>query len=327
MPKLSESSVPDLSLIVPMYNEEAGVSSFFDEVFKTFENSELDIEIVAVNDGSSDRTMERLRERAQQDTRIRVVDLSRNFGKDTALCAGIDFARGRAVIPLDADLQDPPEVIHQMVAEWRKGFDVVYARRVDRSSDGITKKMTAGGFYRFFNRVAQISIPANTGDFRLMDRRVVEAIKRFPERNRFMKGLFAWVGFKQAEVTYTRPARETGTTKWNYWKLWNFAIDGITSFSTLPLRIWTYVGGLTALFSICYAVYLILRTLAFGRDVPGFASIMVAVLVLGGLQLMALGIIGEYLGRTYIESKRRPLYLVQEIVNGSEAKSSPSDEL
>lgn len=308
-----------------MYNEEDGVDQFFQEVFKTFENSEVSIEIVAVNDGSSDRTMDRLRTRAEQDVRIRVVDLSRNFGKDTALCAGIDHARGRAVIPLDADLQDPPEVIHEMVTEWRKGFDVVYARRVDRSTDGLTKQMTAGGFYRFFNRISQIPIPENTGDFRLMDRRVVDAIKRFPERNRFMKGLFAWVGFKQTEVTYTRPARETGTTKWNYWKLWNFAIDGITSFSTIPLRIWTYVGGLTALVSIVYAIYLILRTLAFGRDVPGFASIMVAVLVLGGLQLMALGIIGEYLGRTYIESKRRPLYLVQEVVNGSD-QSSATDE-
>lgn len=326
MTETSESTVPDLSLIVPMYNEETGVEPFFREVWKTFENSDLNIEVVVVNDGSSDRTLELLRERALADKRIRVVDLSRNFGKDTALCAGIDFSNGRAVIPLDADLQDPPEIIHQMVEQWRKGFDVVYARRVDRASDGLTKKLTAGWFYRFFNRISQIPIPQNTGDFRLMDRRVVDAIKRFPERNRFMKGLFAWVGFKQTEVTYVRPARETGSTKWNYWKLWNFALDGITSFSTLPLRIWTYLGGLTALISIFYAVYLILRTLAFGRDVPGFASIMVAVLVLGGLQLMALGVIGEYLGRTYMESKRRPLYLVQEVINAEEPASALKDE-
>lgn len=314
------NSLPDLSLVVPMFNEEAGVDAFFKAVFGALDKADFSIEIITVNDGSRDGTLERLRSWVGRDARVRVLDLSRNFGKDIALCAGIDQARGRAVVPLDADLQDPPDVIFQLVDEWRKGYEVVYARRSDRTSDTLIKQWTAGWFYRFFNRVSQITIPPNTGDFRLMDRCVVDAVKRFPERNRFMKGLFAWVGFHQTEVSYSRPERESGSTSWNYWKLWNFAIDGITSFSTLPLRVWTYVGSLTAFLSIIYAFYLIVRTLMWGVDVPGYASTITAVLVLGGLQLVSLGVLGEYLGRTYLETKQRPLYLVREIIEETSSR-------
>lgn len=226
---------PDLTLVVPMFNEENGVDLFFKEVFSIVDGSDFSVEVIAVNDGSTDGTLEKLKQWSRRDARVRTFDLSRNFGKDPALCVGIDHARGKALIPLDADLQDPPSLIPEMVAKWREGYEVVFARRIDRKSENFAKRSTAGGFYKVFNWISEISIPENTGDFRLIDRKVVEAVRRLPEHNRFMKGLFAWVGFRQAELTYTRPGREVGLSKWGYWKLWNFALDGITAFSTLPI--------------------------------------------------------------------------------------------
>jgi glycosyltransferase involved in cell wall biosynthesis len=244
--------------------------------------------------------------------RVKVLSLSRNFGKDTALSAGLDYAVGRAVIPIDSDLQDPPELIPQMVEKWREGYEVVYARRVSRDSDEASKRLTARLFYRFHNLIADVSIPQDTGDFRLLDRRVVEALKTLPERTRFMKGLFAWVGFRQTGIDYARAPRAAGETKWKLWKLWNFALDGITASSTLPLRIWTYFGLAVAVLAGCYGLFLVLYTLIAGADVPGYASIMITVLFLGAINIVATGILGEYVGRIHAEVRNRPLYLIRE---------------
>ena len=238
-----------VSVVVPMHNEEPLVDTFLDRMESVFDKFSCDYEIVCVNDGSTDGTLAKLLERRKLCSRIVVVDLSRNFGKESALTAGIDIATGDALIPIDADLQDPPELIPQMIEKWRAGYDVVYGVRTDRGADTAVKRWTAGGFYRFYNRVADTPIPLDTGDFRLIDRRVAEVLRQLPERNRFMKGLFAWVGFKQTSVEYARSKRSAGRTKWNYWRLWNFAMDGVTSFSTLPLRVWSYVGSLVALIS------------------------------------------------------------------------------
>lgn len=304
---------PLLSVVVPMFNEEEGIDLFFGRLVPVLEKITADFEIICVDDGSSDDTVAGLTAHHERDKRIKFVSLSRNFGKDTALSAGLDFTRGQAVIPIDADLQDPPELIAEMVAKWREGFEVVYARRSSRDSDDIKKRMSAGMFYRFHNWIAEVRIPDNTGDFRLMDRRVVEAIRTLPEKTRFMKGLFAWVGFKQTAVEYAREPRAAGITKWRYWKLWNFAIDGITGSSTVPLRIWTYFGVAVAIFALVYALYMVVRTLIFGNPVPGYASLMVVVLFFSAANIFATGILGEYVGRIYSEVRNRPLYLVREI--------------
>jgi glycosyltransferase involved in cell wall biosynthesis len=304
---------PLLSVVVPMYNEEEAADLFFKRIVPVLKSITPDYEIVCVDDGSSDRTLAHLTRHHVRDGRIKVLSLSRNFGKDTALSAGLDHASGQAVIPIDADLQDPPELIAEMMAKWREGYDVVYARRSHRDSDNMQKRVTAGLFYRIHNWIADVSIPDNTGDFRLMDRRVVEAIKHLPEKTRFMKGLFAWVGFKQTGIEYRREARAAGTTKWRYWKLWNFAIDGITGSSTIPLRLWTYFGAVLALATLAYALWLVGYTLVYGSDVPGYASLMVAVLFLGAINILATGILGEYVGRIYTEVRNRPLYLVREM--------------
>lgn len=304
---------PLLSVVVPMYNEEEGTDLFFSRLVPVLESITQDFEIVCVDDGSSDATLASLTQHHVRDHRVKVISLSRNFGKDTALSAGLDYARGEAVIPIDADLQDPPELIAQMVAKWREGYEVVYARRGFRDTDDVQKRVTAGMFYRIHNWLADVRIPDNTGDFRLMDRRVVEAVKHLPEKTRFMKGLFAWVGFKQTGIEYRREARAAGTTKWRYWKLWNFALDGITASSTVPLRIWTYFGVAIGLFSMIYGLWLIGRTLLYGSDVPGYASTMVAIMFLGAINIVATGILGEYVGRIYSEVRNRPLYLVREV--------------
>ncbi|MBZ8131685.1 glycosyltransferase family 2 protein [Afifella sp. IM 167] len=307
-----------ISLVVPVHNEEDTIAPFLErtqpiieEIVEPFGDPVI-YEIVFVDDGSTDDTLARLRTRAKADPRIRVVSLSRNFGKDVALTAGLRFASGKAVVPIDVDLQDPPEVIPLLVEKWLQGFDVVYATRADRSSDDTVKRATARGFYKLFNKIADRPIPPDAGDFRLLSRDVVDVLNRFPERARFMKGLFAWVGFRQCSVPYARVERAAGTTKWGYWRLWNFAIDGITSSTTMPLRVWSYLGGLTAIAAFLYAAFLVTRTLILGIDVPGYASLMVLVLFFGGINLLSLGIIGEYLGRTYTEVKGRPLYIVRE---------------
>ncbi len=302
-----------LSIVVPMYNEEGGVGLFFDRLEPVLQAITEDYEIICVDDGSSDGTYDKLLEHRTRDGRIKVINLSRNFGKDTALSAGLDHAFGRAVVPIDADLQDPPELIADMMEKWREGFEVVYARRADRASDTATKRVTANWFYRIYNAIADIDIPQNAGDFRLLDQRVIAALRNLPERNRFMKGLFAWVGYKQASVEYIREERAHGETKWKYWQLWNFALDGITGSSTFPLRVWTYFGLAVFVFAVIYAIILSIDVLIHGVDVPGYASTMVAVLFLGGINILATGIIGEYLGRIFTEVRSRPLYLVREM--------------
>ncbi|MFM8293421.1 MAG: glycosyltransferase family 2 protein [Microcystaceae cyanobacterium] len=307
------TSIPELSIVIPVYNEAENLAYLFERLLTVLDRLGQSYEVICVNDGSRDQTLNQLVLYHQQNSHIKVIDLSRNFGKEIALTAGIDYAQGRAVIPIDADLQDPPELIVDLVAKWQDGFDIVYATRRSRSGETWLKQLTAKAFYRTLGKMTQIEIPANTGDFRLMDRRVIEALKKLPERTRFMKGLFAWVGYRQTAIFFDREPRFQGQTKWNYWKLWNFALDGIFSFSLVPLKVWSYLGLGISLISLLYASYLVVRTLIFGIDVPGYASLMVAILFLGGIQLISLGVMGEYLGRVYEEVKARPLYLVREI--------------
>lgn len=309
---------PVLSLVVPVHNEEQAIGPFVAEVAKALgaakDPASKDFEILFIDDGSADQTLERIREARAKDLRVRAVSLSRNFGKEAALSAGLDHARGTAVVPMDVDLQDPPDVLPEMIKRWREGFDVVCGIRQDRATDSLPKRLTADLYYRAHNWLSEDKIPEHAGDFRLLDRKVVEVIRALPERNRFMKGLFAWAGFRQAYVPYRRAARRTGKTKFNYWRLWRFALDGITSASTVPLRMWSYLGGVVALLAISFAIFLVIRTLVWGIQVPGYASLMVAILFLGGLQLLSLGILGEYVGRILIESKQRPLYVVREVI-------------
>jgi len=301
-----------LSVVIPIYNEAANLDEFFRRLNAVLERVALSYEIVCVDDGSTDETLARLVERRAQDPRLKILSLSRNFGKEVALSAGIEHSCGAAVIPIDCDLQDPPELIEEMVAQWRLGYDVVYASRRARPGDGPAKRLTATMFYRLFDAVSEVPIPPNAGDFRLLDRRVVDALLRLPERSRFMKGLFAWVGFKQTAVGFEREGRNAGRSAWTYWRLWNFALDGLTSFSSLPLKVWSYVGVIISILAFAYAIFLAILKLGRGIDVPGYTSLMVVVLFLAGIQLITLGVIGEYLGRVYTEVKHRPLYILRE---------------
>jgi glycosyltransferase involved in cell wall biosynthesis len=303
----------ELSIVIPLYNEEDNIDYLFERLIAVLDTIQTTYEIICINDGSRDSTLKYLIDHHQNNPTIKVINLSRNFGKEVALTAGIDYTTGAAIIPIDADLQDPPELIIQLVEKWREGYDVVYATRRTRQGETWLKRFTANAFYQTIGKMSRVPIPSNTGDFRLLDRKVVEAIKKLPERTRFMKGLFAWVGYKQTSVMFDREPRFQGKTTWNYWKLWNFALDGIISFSFLPLKVWSYVGIVISLISLLYASFLTIRTLIFGIDVPGYASLMVAILFLGGIQLITLGIIGEYLGRVYEEVKERPLYFIREI--------------
>ena len=308
----------EFSLVIPVKDEEAAIGPCLERIIPVLEKLEdpasKSFEILFIDDGSEDRTLDEIRKANVADPRVRAISLSRNFGKEAALTAGLDAARGMAVVPLDVDLQDPPEALPRMIAEWRAGFDVVYGVRDNREADSLPKRLTADLYYRAHNWLSDDKIPEHAGDFRLLDRKVVDVIRQMPERNRFMKGLFAWAGFKQAAVLYHREERTVGKTKFNYWKLWTLAIDGITSASTLPLRVWSYLGAFVALGALGYAMYIIIRTLAFGSDVPGYASLIVAVLLLGGLQLLSLGVLGEYVGRILTEAKARPLYVVRETI-------------
>ena len=301
-----------LSVVCPMHNEAECLNAFFIRLLAALKELKISFEIVCINDGSDDSTLQGLYGWRALDSRIRVIDLSRNFGKEAALTCGIDYATGEAVVPIDADLQDPPELIGEMVKVWRQGFDVVLAQRIDRATDGFLKRKTATWFYRLHNAISDFPLPSNVGDFRLMDRKVISALAKLPERRRFMKGLFAWVGFRQATIPYRRERRNAGQTKFSGWRLWNFAIEGITSFSTAPLRIWTYLGSTIALIAFSYGLLLSASVLLFGRDMPGYASLMTVILFLGGVQLIGLGILGEYLGRLYGEAKGRPVYLIRE---------------
>ncbi len=303
-----------ISLVVPFYNEAESIAGFCAAILPCLEAIPgTEWEIVCVDDGSSDSTLLQLVALAARDRRFRVIEFSRNFGKEAALTAGIDAARGDAVIPIDADLQDPPELIAQMVTAWQAGAEVVLARRIDRATDGLLKRQTAAWFYRLHNRMSKTQIPENVGDFRLMDRIVVDALKQLPERQRFMKGLFAWVGFRTVTLDYTRASRAAGASKFSGFALWNFALEGFTSFSTLPLKIWTYLGAAGAISALVYAIFIIIRTVVSRAHVPGYASLFVAVLFFGSVQLMSIGLLGEYIGRIYLETKQRPAYLVRKI--------------
>jgi polyisoprenyl-phosphate glycosyltransferase len=283
---------------------------FFEALERVLQPLGCDYEIVCVNDGSRDASLAILLHHRLRDPRIKIIDLSRNFGKETALTAGLDAATGDLVAPIDADLQDPPELIPTMIAEWEKGFDVVFGVRADRTADGLIKRFSARSFYGVFNRISDVPLPPDAGDFRLMDRRVVEVLKSLPERNRFMKGLFAWVGFQQVGVPYVRPKRAAGSTSWPLWRLWNFALDGVTSFSSVPIRVWTYLGFLSATLAFVAAGAMIVRTLLRGADVPGYPSLAVMILLSFGVQMFAIGLLGEYIARIYQEVKGRPLYVV-----------------
>jgi glycosyltransferase involved in cell wall biosynthesis len=301
-----------LSLVAPCFNEAAVIDSFYQRISSIADMPEsVRLEIIFINDGSDDDTLTKLITLSQRDARVKVLDLSRNFGKEAAMTAGLDATQGDVVAPIDVDLQDPPEILVDMLAKWQEGYEVVLAKRADRSSDSYLKRNSARWFYRVHNLLSDFRLPENVGDFRLMDRQVVESLRDLPERQRFMKGLFAWVGFRTATIEFQRDIRAAGETKFSFWKLWNFALEGITSFSTVPLRIWSYLGFSIALLAFIYALFIITRTLIFGVDLPGYASLLTVVLFLGGIQMIGIGVIGEYIGRTYSESKQRPLYIVR----------------
>jgi len=300
-----------VSLIVPVYNEAGAIEPFVSAVEAIAPTLDADLDIIFIDDGSRDTTCDEIIATAKTHAiPIQLLALSRNFGKEAAITAGIDAAAGDAIIPIDVDLQHPPEIIPQFIEEWRRGAKVVYGKRLDRDAETWLKRMTSRVFYRVFNALSQSDIPPDASDFRLLDRSVVAALANYRERTRFMKGLFSAVGFKTAPVAYEVPARRVGATKWNYWRLWNFALDGIFSFSTVPIRVWTYVGALIAGLSLLYALWIVATTLIFGLDVPGYASLITAILFMGGIQLISLGIIGEYIARIFLETKQRPIYTI-----------------
>ena len=300
-----------LSVIVPVHNESAVLGTFHARMRSVMEETGHPFEIIYVDDGSSDDTLAQLERLRADDAAVAVLELSRNFGKEVALSAGLDHAGGEAVILIDADLQDPPELVHSFLQEWKNGYDVVYGKRIDRRGDSRFKILSARYFYRILNYLSDVEIPEDVGDFRLLSRRAVEALVSLPERHRYMKGLYAWIGFPQQAIPYVRQPRDSGRSKWNYWRLWNFALEGITSFSDVPLKMATYLGAVTSSFALLYALFLLVRTLIWGNPVPGYPSLIIAVLFLGGVQLICLGIIGEYLARTYQETKSRALYFVK----------------
>jgi len=307
-----EKSGVFISIVVPCYNEEEVIDIFLEKIFEVLKRVGKSYEIVFVNDGSRDTTLEILKAKAKEYEEVRVISLSRNFGKEAALSAGLDASKGETVVPIDVDLQDPPELILEFVKKYEEGYDVVVGKRADRTTDSTAKRVSAESFYKLHNKISDIEIPHNVGDYRLMSRRVIEELKKLPETQRFMKGIFAWLGFKTAVIEYKREERAAGDTSFNGWKLWNFALDGITSFSTAPLRIWLYIGMFLAFISFLYGSWIILKTLIFGVDSPGYASMITVVLFLGGIQLMGIGILGEYIGRIYIESKNRPVYIIED---------------
>jgi glycosyltransferase involved in cell wall biosynthesis len=302
---------PLVSLVVPVFNEQEAVPVFLARVDRDVHLPDARLEIIFVNDGSVDDTLSAVLAAASVRHDVRLVNLSRNFGKEAAMSAGLDHAEGDVVVLIDVDLQDPPELIAVFLEQWRQGYDIAYGLRTSRSGDSRLKAATAGAFYAWFNRISDTPIPPNVGDFRLLDRRVVQALRLLPERGRFMKGLFAWVGFPSIGIPFERPPRAVGQSSWNYWRLWNFALEGLVSFSTAPLKIWTYVGGVVAMAAGAYALFILVRVLVEGIDVPGYASLLVFLLTGIALNLISLGMIGEYVGRLFVESKQRPVYLVE----------------
>jgi glycosyltransferase involved in cell wall biosynthesis len=301
-----------LSIVVPIFNESLNLDGFFARLLPVLEGLGEPFEVVCIDDGSKDDSVARLTARSAADPRIKLLVFSRNFGKEAALSAGLAHAMGDAVIPIDADLQHPPELIPEMVAKWREGYDVVYAVRRARTGQGLLSRLQAKAFYWLFEKLSEVPLPPEVGDFRLLDRKVVDAINAMPERTRFMKGIFAWVGFRQTGLPYTQEERQFGETSFNLMRLLRFAFDGLIAFSDMPLRMWTVIGSVVSGFAFFYIVVRLIRTLLYGIDVPGYESIIVTILFLGGVQLITLGIIGHYLGRVFNEVKGRPLYIVRE---------------
>ena len=312
IPPFREATLPLLSVVIPMHNEAANLAPLFARLDTALAGIGMDVEYVCVDDGSADDTLARLRERTAADPRLRVVGLSRNFGKEIAVAAGLRFARGDAVVLIDADLQHPPELIATFVARWREGYKMVYAQRTDRRTESKRKRWAAGLFYRLFDQIGDVSLPEGAGDFRLLDRAVVDVFNRLGERTRFNKGLYAWVGFRQTGVPYEVAERHAGRSGWSFLRLYRLALDGIVAFTTVPLRIWSLAGVIISLGSIAYGVYFLIKTLILGIDVPGFPSLIVAITLFSGIQLTSLGIIGEYVALMVAEVKRRPLFVVSE---------------
>ncbi len=322
----TSGQIPSISVVAPAYNEQEVLEEFYRRVTNVLVSLGTQYEIVLVNDGSLDNTLALMHAMRAKDQRITVVDLSRNFGKEIALTAGLDHARGDVVVVLDADLQDPPELIPEMLKGWSEGYDIVYGVRSQRDGEAWLKKVTAKGFYRLIKRVSRVQIPQDTGDFRLMTRRAVLELVRLREEHRFMKGLFAWIGFPSKPLYYRRAPRAAGQTKWSYWGLINFAVEGITSFTIAPLKVATYLGLSSAALAVVYALFIIWKTLAYGDPVRGYPTIMVTMLFLCGVQLTAIGILGEYIGRIFNEVKRRPLYLVNRLVRSDLELSSAAEK-
>jgi len=304
---------PLISLVVPVFNEEASIRPFVETVERIVDGQNFSYELLFVDDGSGDKTLDALRSAKTRNPSISILSLSRNFGKEAAMTAGLDHAKGDAVIPMDVDLQDPPELITRFIERWRAGADIVYGVRSSRDSDGPIKRVSARWFYSLFNLVSPTQIPFNAGDFRLMDRRVVDEVNRLRERSRFMKGLMAWPGFRTEGIEFDRIQRASGHSSWSYWKLWNFALDGLTSFSTVPLRLWLYVGAIISVLAFLYAAFIVVHALLTGVDAPGYPSLMVAVMFFGGIQLVSIGLVGEYVGRIFHEIKGRPIYIIDTI--------------
>lgn len=317
-PETRKADVPELSIVVPVHNEEAGLGEFHQRLARVLDALDVSSQVLYVDDGSTDRSLAVMQSFVDADTRVVTVELSRNFGKEVAVSAGLDHSRGNAVVVIDADLEDPPELIPEMVREWQGGADCVSMRRVSREGESWLKKATASVFYRLLRRIGEVPISEDVGDFRLLSRRAVDAVNACGERTRFMKGLFSWVGFRQVVLTYDRDARFTGQSKWNYWRLWNLALEGITSFSTAPLKVSSYVGLATAVCAFVFGLYVVVKALLVGEEVHGYPTLMAVILFLGGIQLMAIGVIGEYLARVFVEVKHRPLYVVASV--GRQAK-------
>jgi len=312
-----------ISILIPAYNEEEVLDQLFIRLANLANDTkDYDFEFLFINDGSKDNTLEIIKDYAEKDPRVSYLNLSRNFGKEIGMIAGLDHVRGDATVIIDADLQDPPELIPEMIKFWEEGYDDVYAKRKSREGESWFKKTTSKYYYKTLQRVTHVPIQEDTGDFRLLDRRVVEAIRQFRDTQRNAKAIFSWVGFHKKEILYDRDPRAAGETKWNYVKLINLAIDGITSFTTAPLRISTYVGTLVSVAAFFYLLFLVFRTIFFGTDLAGYPSMMAVILFLGGVQLLSLGIIGEYVGRIFNETKQRPLYLIEEYHNGSSPKKA-----
>jgi polyisoprenyl-phosphate glycosyltransferase len=314
---------PELSVVVPVFNESANIEPLCDRLVPILERVAASWEVVFVDDGSEDDTLSMIRARNAAEPRIGAVSFSRNFGKEVAIAAGLDHARGRAVVIMDADLQHPPEVIERFVARWREGYVMVYGQRTSRADESAVKRGFARLFYRLFDSFTHMHLPEGAGDFRLIDARGVEVLRGLSERSRFSKGLYAWIGFKTIGIPFVVEERRHGATKWSFRTLFRFAFDGITAFSTVPLRVWTYLGGLISVLAITAAAYFAVRTLLFGVDVAGYPSLIVSITFLGGVQLMSLGIIGEYIGRIFAEVKRRPLYVVAERIGDAAEASQP----